>query len=142
MVKLASSVRNLDWETWPIFLPGIFIEFFLLNFRRIFSPGQSMRRPLILALSLLGLARLASTKPQPGLDVESVADKIIKKIGENFNLFLDNFGTSIVLDNGLKRQHFENKMAQTLIFDPNNLIFFIFCNLKRLKNTPIYVAVF
>ena len=58
-----------------------------------------MRRPLILALSLLGLARLASTKPQPGLDVESVADKIIKKIGENFNLFLDDFGTSIVLGN-------------------------------------------
>ena len=142
MEKLASSVRNLDWETWTIFLPGIFIKFFLLNFRRIFPPGQSMRRPLILALSLLGLARLASTKPQPGLDVESVADKIIKKIGENFNLFLDDFGNSIVLGNGLKKRHFENKMAQTLIFDSNYLIFFFFCNLKRLKYTPMYFAVF
>ena len=38
MVKLASSVRNLDWETWPIFLPGIFIEFFFIEFSANISP--------------------------------------------------------------------------------------------------------
>ena len=37
---------------------------------------------------LLSLASLTAGGPQPGLDVESVADKIIKKIGENFNLLL------------------------------------------------------
>lgn len=51
---------------------------------------------------LLSLAAMTAGGPQPGLDVESVADKIIKKIGEKFILLFvakDHLfnGTNIVI---------------------------------------------
>ena len=41
---------------------------------------------MVTLLVLLSLAAMTAGGPQPGLDVESVADKIIKKIGEKFIL--------------------------------------------------------
>ena len=43
---------------------------------------------MLTLMVLLSLASMTAGGPQPGLDVESVADKIIKKIGKNFNLLL------------------------------------------------------
>lgn len=42
---------------------------------------------MLILIVLLSLASMTAGGPQPGLDVESVADKIIKKIGKNFNYF-------------------------------------------------------
>ncbi len=57
---------------------------------------------MVTLIVLLSLAAMTAGGPQPGLDVESVADKIIKKIGEKFNLLLvakDHLfnGTNIVI---------------------------------------------
>lgn len=42
---------------------------------------------MLILMVLLSLASMTAGGPQPGLDVESVADKIIKKIGKNFSHF-------------------------------------------------------
>ena len=43
---------------------------------------------MLTLMVLLSLASMTAGGPKPGLDVESVADKIMKKIGKNFNLLL------------------------------------------------------